>query len=164
MEDRSTGLVPSRARTCEHKVDTPHQPPFPTPTLAFQALIFHMISLPPVLRLALALRAAHVTAPFSTGRIFSETCFITVGLMERRSWKLRRNLWNLCFVKSNVQSYVGKVKTLKSNDWFCFSHWLCLFAHYLYRSHRFIDLQVKHRRLPKSKDWRKDSAAHWWSQ
>lgn len=29
MEDRSAGLVPSRARTCEHRVDTPHQPPSP---------------------------------------------------------------------------------------------------------------------------------------
>ncbi|KAM3622122.1 uncharacterized protein V6R79_020520 [Siganus canaliculatus] len=80
MEDRSTGLVPSWARTCEHKVDTPHQPPSPPPTLAFQALIFHMISLPPVLRLALALRAVRVTAPFSAGKIFTETCFITMDL------------------------------------------------------------------------------------
>lgn len=28
-EDHGAGLVPSRARTCEHEVDTPHQPPSP---------------------------------------------------------------------------------------------------------------------------------------
>lgn len=70
---------------------TPLISPLPTPTLAFQALIFHMISLPPVLRLALALRAMRVTAPFSTGKIFTETCFIGVDLIERKSLKLCRD-------------------------------------------------------------------------
>lgn len=66
----------------------PSSAPTPTPTLAFQALIFHMISLPPVLRLALGLQAGCVTAPFSTGKVFTETCFITVDLMELGSQKL----------------------------------------------------------------------------
>lgn len=56
----------------------------PTSTLAFQALIFHMISLPPVLRLALALQTVCVTVPFSAGKTLTETCFITVDLMLSR--------------------------------------------------------------------------------
>lgn len=56
----------------------------PTSTLAFQALIFHMISSPPVLRLALALQTVCVTVPFSAGKNLTETCFITVDLMVSR--------------------------------------------------------------------------------
>lgn len=65
----------------------------PTSTLAFQALIFHMISLPPVLRLALALQTVCVTVPFSTGKTLTETCFITVDLTLSR---MRRGF--VCFV------------------------------------------------------------------
>lgn len=72
MEDRGAGFVPSQARTCECKVDAPQQSPSVPRTLA-TALIFHMISLPPVLRLALALQTGCIAAPFSAGKIFSET-------------------------------------------------------------------------------------------
>lgn len=79
MEDHGAGFVPSQARTCERKVDAPQRSPSAPRTLA-TALIFHMISLPPVLRLALALQAGCITAPFSAGKIFTETCFITAPL------------------------------------------------------------------------------------
>lgn len=79
MEDRGAGFVPSQARTCARKVDAPQRSPSAPRTLA-TALIFHMISLPPVLRLALALRAGCIAAPFSAGKTCTETCFITAAL------------------------------------------------------------------------------------
>lgn len=94
MEDQGAGFVPSQARTCECKVDAPQRSPSVPRTLA-TALIFHMISLPPVLRLALALQAGCIAAPFSAGKIFSETCFITVALrhlMAAQKWCMNFNL------------------------------------------------------------------------
>lgn len=79
MEDRGAGFVPSQARTCERKVAAPQRSPSAPRTLA-TALIFHMISLPPVLRLALALQAGCIAAPFSAGKTCTETCFITAAL------------------------------------------------------------------------------------
>lgn len=75
----------------------PSSAPIPTPTLAFQAFIFHMISLPPVLRLALALQTVRVTAPFSVGKTFTETCFITVDLMVSKMMHAFL-FWYLCFM------------------------------------------------------------------
>lgn len=97
----------------------PSSGPVPTPTLAFQPLIFRMISLPPVLRLALGLRAIRVTAPFSTGKIFTETCFITVELRERTPSKIMHEFMFSYFVcceqqQSDVESYV---EAFESSCW-----------------------------------------------
>lgn len=75
MEERGTGFLPSQGGTCECKVDAPQRWPRVPRTLA-TALIFHMISVPPVLRLALAFRAGCIAAPFSTGK----TGFVAVTL------------------------------------------------------------------------------------
>lgn len=79
----------------------------PTSTLAFQALIFHMISLPPVLRLALALQTVCVTVPFSAGKTLTETCFITVDLTLSR---MRRRFLCVCvfffyFAQKEVKTF-----------------------------------------------------------
>lgn len=108
MEDRSAGLVPSRARTCEHKVDTPHQPPYAPHALA-TALIFHMISLPPVLRLALVLRAGCFAVPFSTGQIITETCFIIMAVHHVQGSKMYgliipSTLWKVSSILSCINS------------------------------------------------------------
>lgn len=71
----------------------PSSAPVPTPTLASQALIFHMISFTPVLRLALGLRAAGIAAPFSDSENFTETCFIITDPTGTKSQKLRMNYY-----------------------------------------------------------------------
>lgn len=127
MEDRSAGLVPSRARTCEHKVDTPHQPPYAPHALA-TALIFHMISLPPVLRLALVLQAGCFAVPFSTGQIITETCFIIMALRHIKGSKMiyeliiSSTLWKVSYVLSCINSdYLDTEK--QELFWITVQHW-----------------------------------------